>query len=287
MKLSVTLAALAISGSVYAQSPGGGGISSKNVMPELRTDIIHFTSNQHTIIDEDDKDKNGLLFSRNTTANNLAGYNGIVGKITYAASIDASSGFKPGPFPSKLKVLIADGNADDTLTCTNVVVYGFDQFGNAIKDSSITSLSETVTEAAASMTTKVFEKVTRVTATCANGDASDYLLLLSSWKIGLPFKISGVEAVKSICISKNTTKMTAPIAGLPPIQMVCLNGASSDGALTFDNSGSGNRVDITNSALDLQTSNTAFLSAYSVTSTMSLSNVTTVSVYLRAPNGEK
>jgi hypothetical protein len=270
-----------------AQSPGGGGISSKNVTPELRTDIIHFTSNQHTIVDEDDKDKNGLLYSRNTTANNLAGYNGIVGKITYAASIDASSGFKPGPFPSKLKVLIADGNADDTLTCTDVVVYGFDQFGNAIKDSSLTSISETVTEAAASMTDKVFEKVTRVTATCANGDASDYLLLISSWKIGLPFKISGVEAVKSICIAKTTTKMTAPIAGLPPVQMVCLNGASSDGALTFDNAGSNNRVDVANSALDLQTANSAFYTAYSVTSTLSLSNVTTVSVYIRAPNGSK
>jgi hypothetical protein len=210
-----------------------------------------------------------------------------VGKITYAASIDASSGFKPGPFPSKLKVLIADGNADDTLTCTNVVVYGFDQFGNAIKDSSITSLAETVTESAASMTAKVFEKVTRVTATCANGDSSDYLLLMSSWKIGLPMKISGGEAVKSICYSRTGTLLTLPIAGLPPASTVCLTPSSSDGALTFDNAGSGNRVDVANSSLDLQTANTSFLTAYATTSTMTFSAPTTLTITLRAPNGSK
>jgi hypothetical protein len=287
MKLSVTIAALAVSGSVFAQSPGGGGISSKDVMPELRTQTFHYTSTQLRIVDEDDKDKNGNLFFRNTTENNLAGYNGIVGRIAYAAAIDSSSGFKPGPIPSKLKVLIMDGNADDTLTCTNVVVYGFDQFGNAIKDNSITSLAETVTENAASMTTKVFEKVTRVTATCANGDSSDFLMLASSWKIGLPFKVSSAEAVKRICYSKVTTPMTLPIAGVPPVATVCLNGASADSATAFDNAGSGNRVDVTNSALDLQTRNTTFDTAYTTTSSMTFNNATTVTITVRAPAGAK
>jgi hypothetical protein len=295
MKKTLLAVALSFTGAAIAQSPGGGGISTREVMPELRTKVIVIDGLAQRIVDANDDNRNGADHLA-TSASVIAGNNGVVGKVLLGATtaaVDATSTFAAFPFPSKVRLHLVEVNSGAAVTCANIVIYGFNQFGEPVRDDSITSLAEiSINEdnAANKVSSKVFEKITRVTATsCTNSEAAvDYIAITATHQIGLPFKISGGQAIKSVCYNRTgTTYSTASTT----VNQICLkpntapdgtgdDDTSTDSSTEFDAGGYASRVDVTNHALDLDTS-------HATTGTIAASPATTVIITLRSPNGSK
>lgn len=301
MKKTLLAVALSLAGTSFAQSKSGGGISAKNVTPELRTIQITIDGKLHRVIDEDDINKNSVVpltassDGAAAAAALIPGTLGVVKVGVAATSVDFTTGFAPPPLPSKLKVYLVEDDDDSGLTCTGAVIYGFNQFGEPITES-LGTISEVVsTEHSASnkTTSNVFEKVTRFTAACANADAQDVIVITGSHIIGLPIHISGVDAVKQVCYSRDTTKFTTGTDGNDTtLDNVCMIGGASDTAWStsspglFDNAGTNNRIDVAHSSIDLSKVNSGLI-ATTGSIAASATTYTRATVYLRAPNGAK
>ena len=292
MKKTLLALALSITGAAVAQSPGGGGISSRDVAPELRTMQIRIHGKEHRVVDEDDKNEagNNILAAAQVDASAVPGTNGIVGKGTAAATVDFTSGFYPPPLPSKLKIFLMEGTGSaNTVTCS-LTIYGFNQFGQAISESLGTVSEIVATEHSTSnkTTTKVYESVTRLTGTCSNTESTDRIVITGSHIIGLPMRISGVDAIKQICYSRSTTSFF--VAGGATYSNKCLIGASADATGAFDNAGANNRIDVANSSIDLSTINSGLIAT---TGTISAGGstgtalTTVANIFFRAPNGKR
>lgn len=128
-----------------------------------------------------------------------AGVNGVVWASTATTSADfdiAEASIGTFPHPAKLFVDLIDGSANDTLTLASIVFHGIDQFGNNIQET-LTSVTET-----GATTTKVFSKVTRIVATtwADQTDATDYIQVTMSAKLGLTVHINSYVDVESACL---------------------------------------------------------------------------------------
>lgn len=125
--------------------------------------------------------------------------NGVVwaSTSTLSANFDiAESAIGTIPHPALLFVDLIDGSANDTLTLASIVIHGIDQFGNNIQET-----LTTITESGAT-TTKVFSKVTRIVATtwADQTDATDYIQVTMSAKLGLTVHINSYQDVESACL---------------------------------------------------------------------------------------
>lgn len=261
---------------VFGQT--GGGTGTKSVTTELRTarfiiPRIHFP----TIgVPSTAVGSEGVIMR--------ASLHSGLSHVTQTTSIAAL------PYPAKLDVAIIDQDANGgAMYCPSLTLYGYDQFGNAINErfSGTSSISEFPRE-----TTNVFEQVTRVDATCNNGtaggvttSANDMLRISVSGEVGLPFRITGPNAVLSVCITDNSASGAT----------VCYKPGSSDAAGVFDNVGAahvnsrtlatsgsagalgtaGNRIDYLHHSIELDGLTTA------------IANDDDVIIRLRAPNGRQ
>lgn len=157
------------------------------------------------------------------------------------------------PYPAKLAVGFNDGGSATTtqLSCTSVTIKGIDSKGRA-KAETLSTVNETV-----QYTTNVFESVSQISATGCNGgggaggDSSDLFFVGTSKYVGLPFKITAAAAVVMVCLIDKSDSD----------KEYCMKPAASDAATSFDNSGSGSRVDVAAGTFDVGTAFTSVTAA--------------------------
>lgn len=222
IRLSVLLALSLSSASAFASA--GGGLGTRNVNTELRTRTLVIPGIRPTASGDVTLGTDGVVALINP---------GINTHVLTSTSIAAL------PYPAKLDVVGIDvgSNNGNTITCSSVTIKGFSQYGNPISET-LTSLNETAQE-----TTKVFESITGVTAVCVNGGGAttDFMRISASGEVGLGFDIKSADAIISLCVVNTGTSYT------------CLKPGADDAATVFDNAGSGNRIDLVNDSIELDT----------------------------------
>lgn len=248
MKKTLLGLSLLISNIAFAQSPGGGGISVRDVMPELRTMHVNISGVSNRIIDESD----------GAWGTFTVGTDGVMASIAYATAIDQTTTFGVPFQPSKIVVGAYDNGSNSSITCSAFQVWGVNQFGDAVTETLSTNTNSTfefnTTERAKGiLSAKVYAKITRIKATCtATGTTTgDKIVVLATRNIGLPYHITSESAVTVVCYNRQANGATTAVGST-----ICLAPGTSDSATTFDASGSGDRVDISVSSLDLRTIHT-------------------------------
>lgn len=269
MKKTLLAVALSLTGAAVAQSPAGGGVSSRNVHPELRTERIQIGPGID-IQDEGDT-------SVGVAAQAAAGEAGVVYKFTAATTFDATTSIAVPVIPSRLYVFYIDGGAADTSVCS-INLFGFNQFGSPIKETvSMTASNElNGTTRVGVYTNNAFEKVSRVQGTCSTAGATNTVIITSTFKIGLPMRVSGQDAVKNICLTEVDSH-----SSVNNNMMVCWAPSTAEAATTFDKS----RVNVTYSTLDLETGFDDENPTASTTATITRARAAVFT--FRAPNGAK
>lgn len=268
MKQFTLAIALALTGSAFAQSSGGGGISTKDVMPELRTETVRIGPGVD-LQDEGDT-------SVGVAANAGVGEAGVVYKFTAASTFDATTGIAVPVIPSRLYVFYIDGGAADTSVCS-INLFGFNQFGSPIKETvSMTASNElNGTTRVGAFTNNAFEKVSRVQGTCSTAGATNTVIITSTFKIGLPMRVTGQDSVKNICLT-DVDKHSNVNNNL----FVCWAPSTSETSSTFNKS----RVNVTYSTLDLET---GFTDENTTPGTATITPARSAIFRVRAPNGSK
>lgn len=267
MKKTLLAVALSFTGAAVAQSPAGGGISARNVAPELRTERIQIGPG----IDIQDEGDSSMV-----TAQLGVGEAGVVYKFTAASTFDATTGIAVPVIASRLYVFYID-DGSDTSVCT-INLFGFNQFGTAIKETvSMTASNEKNSGARVGLyTNNAFEKVSRVQGTCGTAGTDNTVVIMSTFKIGLPMRVSGQDAVKNICLTEVDSHST-----VNNNMLVCYAPSTAEAATTFNKS----RVNVTYSTLDLETGFDDENPTASTTATITRARMATFT--FRAPNGSK
>lgn len=157
------------------------GITSKNLSEELKL--------EHICLDR--------YASR--TASITVGVDGLVFRRLLLAGTSSVTSMMP--YPARLRYGFVDFvGADNTLSCTNLVINGWDQFGNKIRhtDPFVTDVSGVNEETALAFA--VIDSITIGSCT-AGGDAADRFLIWTGPKIGLQRKVAHYSDIESFCIS--------------------------------------------------------------------------------------
>lgn len=251
MKKFISAFLVAILVPASALAAGFGHIGSANVNTELRTKLYCLP-------------KLDLGASTDVTV-------GLKQVVFRSASMSGVTSFTTGtigalPYPSKLRVRYWDGSADyGTMVCTSVSVLGKNQFGDQVTDTMSISESFTAT-ASANITTNVYESITSITGSgCTAGTGANDVIVASVHLdgVGLPLIVKGDAAVLAINWDDGGTGRFQ----LP---------GASDAVTTFDNAGSGNRMDSVRGAINLTTT---------LDGTNSVADGDGICLRLRAPNG--
>lgn len=224
-KIALFILALLVSTPVFAAE-----LPVKRMSVEKRTERFFVHSIQIPVKGTDTTiGKNGVLMS--------ADAHGLL-NLVMTSTIGQMS------YPARLQVGFNDGGSATTtqLSCDLVTITGKNQFGETTSEN-LTTVNETVQH-----TVNVYESVSRIVASGCNGgggaggDSSDLVFVgMSSKGIGLPVKITDVAAVLSMCLVDASDSSAR----------LCMKGAASDAATTFDNSGSGNRLSTLRNYVDV------------------------------------
>jgi hypothetical protein len=152
-----------------------------------------------------------------STVGAAVGAGGVIAQINYTGTtVDVTQNYgapntqiRTPPYASRLRMGLADGGDNDTLTCTNLTVQGYDQFGRPARE-----IVATVTETASTVTTRAFSAVTRLSGTCVDGtDATDFLMVSTSLEIGLPARLRQLSDIETACIEDATDSDATKCAG--------------------------------------------------------------------------
>lgn len=112
-------------------------------------------------------------------------------------------------WPQQLYVAIVDANASDTETCASAVIYGYDQFHRAAKETVLT-----ITEAG-EYTNTVFERVTRtewndcIAADGSPGAGDSAVLMAPNVRLGFGFTIKDEQDFVSVCLADTNATPTS------------------------------------------------------------------------------
>lgn len=175
-----------------------GHITYRNVAAYLRTPYVEYPL---YVLD---------VASGNTT-DMTAGTDGVLAVTTInAVAAPTITSFKPTPYPCKVDIAIKEATAGGTLACTgDVVLVGYDQFGNRKTETITTDLAEVQTSIVTS--SRVYGRLESfATSGCSGGaEANDRIRISCSHWVGLPMPVESVSGVLAVCAYDQTGPSTA------------------------------------------------------------------------------
>lgn len=246
MLVSLLTAALISQASASAQGQGsGGGIGSTNMNIEYRTRLYCLPKLAITVVGTDV----------------TAGVNSVImtsGSMSGLYRFAQTSSIAVPPFPGKVSIVYKD-DGGQTLTCSTFAISGKDQFGIS-RSETLTTVSETAVQ-----TANVYRSVSSLSGTCTSGDNSGDVVYayMGIEGVGIPLKIKGTSGIAMLNWDDGgVTRSLRP--------------GATDTARTFDNAGSGNRIDLTHNAINLSST---------LDGTNSIADGDGVCLQIIAPNG--
>lgn len=123
--------------------------------------------------------------------------------MTAATGVSWTSSIACMPYPAALRVLLLDGNTDDTLACQSIYISGIAQDGSALvySHSNLAASGAPGLDETGVVTPQIFSRVDRVIAHgCgALGDSSDRLMVVVSGHIGFERPVKQLADFDGIC----------------------------------------------------------------------------------------